>query len=254
MEVASGHVGDRPFARMVYSIAVKKFTGDLILTQAERNYKVSWEDGTVVAADSPAPGDQAGRVALSAGLVTSTTVAQTVNRLAQEPNRDQVEVLAEGCWRVDDAFLQPIQDPVPVTIAGGATLQDDTGEVTLDIPPGTLMEDSDIGVTILDDAAFIRDELPLFVSTEGAQLSGDRDPQGPAVRHRPRAAYRKPARRRRADGAADRRLHRPGGALLLGGARGGRRRGRGAAGGRGHGGSSAERARLAASGGRLLAR
>ena len=95
MEVASGHVTDRPFARTVYTVAAKHFTGDLVLEESGRRYKVSWEDGQVVAAESASPADSAGRVALSAGLVTSTHVARSLELMAKEPGRDPVDILTE---------------------------------------------------------------------------------------------------------------------------------------------------------------
>ncbi|HLU65212.1 MAG TPA: DUF4388 domain-containing protein, partial [Kofleriaceae bacterium] len=94
MDVARGHVTDRPFARTFYTVAARRFTGDLILSEGGRSYKVSWEDGRVVAADSPSPADGAGRVALAAGLVTSTHVARSLELLARSPGQDPVEVLA----------------------------------------------------------------------------------------------------------------------------------------------------------------
>ena len=95
MEVASGHVIDRPFARTVYTVAAKHFTGDLVLEESGRRYKLSWEDGQVVAAESSSPADSAGRVALSAGLVTSTHVARSLEAMAKDPGRDPVEILTE---------------------------------------------------------------------------------------------------------------------------------------------------------------
>ncbi len=96
MEVASGHVTDRPFARTVYTVAAKHFTGDLVLEEAaSRRYKLSWEDGQVVAAESASPADSAGRVALSAGLVTSTHVARALELMAKDPARDPVDILTE---------------------------------------------------------------------------------------------------------------------------------------------------------------
>jgi len=95
MEVASGHVTDRPFARTVYTVAAKHFTGDLVLEEAGRRYKLSWEDGQVVAAESASPADSAGRVALSAGLVTSTHVARALEMMAKDPGRDPVDILTE---------------------------------------------------------------------------------------------------------------------------------------------------------------
>ena len=95
MEVASGHVTDRPFARTVYTVAAKHFTGDLVLEDGGRRYKLSWEDGQVVAAESASPSDSAGRVALSAGLVTSTHVARSLELMAKDPARDPIDILAE---------------------------------------------------------------------------------------------------------------------------------------------------------------
>jgi hypothetical protein len=95
VEVGQGRVVDRPFARTIYSIAVQRFTGDLVLRDGERRFKLSWEDGRVVAAESAAPADSAGRVALSAGLVTSTDVARTLDAIARSPGADPLEVLTE---------------------------------------------------------------------------------------------------------------------------------------------------------------
>ena len=95
MEVASGHVTDRPFARTIYTVAAKHFTGDLVLEEGGRQYKLSWEDGQVVAAESASPADSAGRVALSAGLVTSTHVARSLEVMAKDTTRDPIDILAE---------------------------------------------------------------------------------------------------------------------------------------------------------------
>src|SRR5688500_5631167 len=95
MEVAHGHVGDRPFARTVYTVAAKHFTGDLVLEESGRRYKVSWEDGHIVAADSASPADSPARVALSAGLVTSTHVSRALELMAADPARDPLDILKE---------------------------------------------------------------------------------------------------------------------------------------------------------------
>ncbi|HTE53399.1 MAG TPA: DnaJ domain-containing protein [Kofleriaceae bacterium] len=95
MEVAQGRVTDRPFARTVYTIAAQRFTGDLVLREGERRYKTSWEDGRVVAAESAAPADSPGRVALSAGLVTSTEVSAAIDAMARTPGSDPLHVLSE---------------------------------------------------------------------------------------------------------------------------------------------------------------
>jgi curved DNA-binding protein CbpA len=93
VEVAQGHVSDRPFARTVYAVAAKHFTGDLLLHEAGRVYKISWEDGRAVAAESAAAADSAGRIALSSGLVTSTHVSRALEVMAGSPGTDPLEVL-----------------------------------------------------------------------------------------------------------------------------------------------------------------
>jgi tetratricopeptide (TPR) repeat protein len=95
MEVAQGHVTDRPFARTVYTVAAKHFTGDLVLEESGRSYKLSWEDGQVVAAESPSPADSPPRVALASGLVSSTHVSRALELMAKEPGREAIQVLQE---------------------------------------------------------------------------------------------------------------------------------------------------------------
>jgi RHS repeat-associated protein len=79
----------------------------------------------------------------------------------------QVTLMADRCWRIEDAVLQILTPPVTVAASTGDTLQDPQGLVTLVIPPNALQQDSNIGVTILDDAALIRDELPPSVMPAG---------------------------------------------------------------------------------------
>lgn len=93
MEIARGHVSDRPFARAFYMIAAKRFTGDFVLTQTGRSYKVSWEGGRITAADSASPSDQPLRVALAAGLITSSVVTQVVQTQSQDRTADQLELI-----------------------------------------------------------------------------------------------------------------------------------------------------------------
>jgi hypothetical protein len=93
--VASGHVTDRPFARTVYWIAAKRFSGDLVLSQDGQECRIAWQAGAVIGAQSPSPADSDGRVALTAGLVTSTQLGEVLRRQATMPGRSQLDVLAE---------------------------------------------------------------------------------------------------------------------------------------------------------------
>lgn len=95
MIVAKGLVAAQPFARTVFSLAAKRFTGDLILTASRREYRWSMEGGQIVAAMSPSPADTPGRVALANGLVNSSTLGQVVKLLAEQPNRDPFDAVAE---------------------------------------------------------------------------------------------------------------------------------------------------------------
>ena len=93
--VARGHTDDRPFARTIYAIGAKRFSGDLIVEQNGKRYAVGWRDGLIVAAESPSPHDAPGRVALTAGLVSSTQLGDVVRIQAADPRRDPVAVLGE---------------------------------------------------------------------------------------------------------------------------------------------------------------
>src|SRR5690606_16095662 len=93
--VARGHVSDRPVARSVYWIAAKRFTGDLILSQDDQEYRLTWHQGAVIGARSASPADSEGRVALTAGLVTSTQLGEVLRRVSESPGRDQLDALVE---------------------------------------------------------------------------------------------------------------------------------------------------------------
>lgn len=77
----------------------------------------------------------------------------------------QVTIATGACWRIEDAFLQPVTPPVPVSAAVGATLVDPAQpEVHLIIPPGALQANSNVGVTLLANSSFLRDRLPELVA------------------------------------------------------------------------------------------
>lgn len=102
--VASGHVSDRPFARSVYWIAAKRFGGDLILIQDEQEYRVTWQGGAVIGAQSPLSADSEGRIALTAGLVTSTQLGDVLRRQAVA-GKSQLEILAEAARLSSDQVV-----------------------------------------------------------------------------------------------------------------------------------------------------
>lgn len=93
--VARGHVSSRPFARSVHWIAAKQFTGDLVMTQDSMTYRVTWRRGMVTAAHSSSPADACGRIAMTAGMASSTQVGEVLRRAGQQPEAEQIAMLAE---------------------------------------------------------------------------------------------------------------------------------------------------------------
>ncbi len=94
-QVASGSVNDRPFARTVFSLAAKRFSGDLIMRHRQRETKVVWSEGQIVAAHSVSPADGLGRQALTHGLVNSSTLGRFLSKSEQAPEADPIKLLAE---------------------------------------------------------------------------------------------------------------------------------------------------------------
>lgn len=112
--VARGAVAGQAFARTVYAIAGKRFTGDFALVEHSRRYRVTWRDGLIVGADSANPADSAARVALTAGLLTTTQVAEIVRQRAEHPETSEVALIAE---------MAGLSDRQRLTLARRALLQ-----------------------------------------------------------------------------------------------------------------------------------
>lgn len=94
----------------------------------------------------------------------ATTFLLRIRKEGFAENLRRVEIMAGRCWRVDDAHLNPVTPPVMVTVKEGGMLVEPTSQVTLEIPPGALMEDSEIGITVLSSEDAIRDKLPQLVA------------------------------------------------------------------------------------------
>jgi DnaJ-domain-containing protein 1 len=92
---SSGNVALDRFSRVFGSLINQRFTGVLRLADGERQFALYWRGGTIVDAESSAPEDQVGRVALEAGLVDAASVSESIRRLAQSPGRTQTEILVE---------------------------------------------------------------------------------------------------------------------------------------------------------------
>ncbi|HZJ67727.1 MAG TPA: hypothetical protein VFD36_29690, partial [Kofleriaceae bacterium] len=94
-ELARGSVLDRPWGRTFATLALRGVTGQLTLVADGKHFLVAFEGGAVVAAMSPLASDAAVRVALTGHLVSSSQVPEISRRLADAPERDEVDVIAE---------------------------------------------------------------------------------------------------------------------------------------------------------------
>jgi len=82
-QLAQGTVADRPLARTIYALLARRFSGELSVTSAGRDYRVAWKDGAIVAAASAAPADTLSRIALDAGLITPEHLSDSIKVIAR---------------------------------------------------------------------------------------------------------------------------------------------------------------------------
>jgi tetratricopeptide (TPR) repeat protein len=94
-ELARGTIADRPWGRTLAALGLRGATGELTVTADNKRYQVAFMRGAVVAAASPLASDAAVRIALTAGLVSSSQVADIARRQAAAPQRDEIELIAE---------------------------------------------------------------------------------------------------------------------------------------------------------------
>lgn len=94
-ELARGTIADRPWGRTLAALGLRGATGELTVTADNKRYQVAFQRGAVVAAASPLAADAAVRIALTAGLVSSSQVADLARRQAAAPQRDEIELIAE---------------------------------------------------------------------------------------------------------------------------------------------------------------
>ena len=94
--VTQGAIADRPWGRTFALIALRRFSGDLVVDADGKQYAVGWRDGAVVAATSPLPADAVVRVALTSHLVNPSQVGDVLAAQAAAPGHDEIEVLASA--------------------------------------------------------------------------------------------------------------------------------------------------------------
>jgi curved DNA-binding protein CbpA len=89
-------VTDRPWGQTLGALAKRGLSGQLTVTSEGKPYRIAFADGAIVGASSPLASDAAVRIALTGGLISSTSVAEITRRVASSPHRDEIEVIAEA--------------------------------------------------------------------------------------------------------------------------------------------------------------
>src|SRR5689334_10043809 len=95
MEVR-GSVTDRAWGKTLAAFAARRHAGVLTIDSDGKRYQIAFDDGAIVAATSPMAADAIARVALTNHFITSTQVPELSRRLAQAPERDEVQILPEA--------------------------------------------------------------------------------------------------------------------------------------------------------------
>ena len=106
MEIARGQVSDRPWGMTLGALGVRQCTGQLSLRAEGKPYAIVFDHGAVVGAASPIAGDSAIRVALIHHLIAPAQATEITRKLAAQPGRAEMEVLAEVARLSLDQMVQ----------------------------------------------------------------------------------------------------------------------------------------------------
>ncbi len=134
--LARGSVTDRPWGLTFGALGVRGLTGELAVMTDGKPYRVAFDQGAIVAAQSPLVSDAAVRIALTTNLITSTQVADMTRRMAATPDRDEIEMIADYARLASDQAQRLRRRVVAQRAARAASLErgDFTVEDELTIP------------------------------------------------------------------------------------------------------------------------
>ncbi|MEO8706788.1 MAG: DUF4388 domain-containing protein [Kofleriaceae bacterium] len=91
-----GNVSDRPWGLTLAALALDRCTAVLLLRDEGKEYRISFVDGTIVGAASPATADSPLRVALTTGMISTSQAHELKLRLKPvRGEREQLAVIAE---------------------------------------------------------------------------------------------------------------------------------------------------------------
>jgi tetratricopeptide (TPR) repeat protein len=143
-ELARGTIADRPWGRTLGTLGSRGLTGQLQLGAAGKRFQIAFTDGAVVGATSPMASDAAVRLALTAGLLSSTQVAEVARRQAAAPHRDEIEVISELVRLAPDQALRLRRRAIAqraartFSIDKGVFVVDD--QITVPLVPGSELD------------------------------------------------------------------------------------------------------------------
>lgn len=135
---------DRPWGQTLGALGLRGLTGQLTLHADDKDYAIAFENGGVIGAWSPNASDSAPRVALTNHLCASAAVAQMARRITAQPDRDEVEIVAEMARLSFDQVALLREKLVAQRAArtfsvedGGFTVED---EITIPTIPGAALD------------------------------------------------------------------------------------------------------------------
>ncbi|CAN5892884.1 hypothetical protein BH11MYX2_BH11MYX2_16130 [soil metagenome] len=105
-ELARGTITDRPWGRTLAALGLRGVTGQLTVIADGKPFRIVFSGGAVAGATSPLANDAGVRVALTSSLISSTQVGDIQRRMAAQPGRDEIDVLAEAARLTPDHTMR----------------------------------------------------------------------------------------------------------------------------------------------------
>lgn len=134
--LARGTLSERPMALIFGSLSRRGFSGALSLRAGGKLHRIGWQDGAVIAAESPNPADSACKLAITLGVITSTQAGEIAYAVAGEPGRDELDVLARVARLSDDVRGRLARRVIGVRAARALAPLDGEFEVDDEVPSG----------------------------------------------------------------------------------------------------------------------
>src|SRR5688572_24617039 len=98
MELARGHVTDRPWGQTLGALGMRNLSGQLTLQSDDGNqYCIAFYSGAVIGATSPLATDSAARIAVTNHLMLANQIGLLGRAQVAHPELDEFELIARTC-------------------------------------------------------------------------------------------------------------------------------------------------------------